>query len=119
MNHLKLYEAYVKHNKYEYGDYIVMPIRYYRTDGKNYLSILDIVGTPGPPQHIVNYYSAYVLYKMDNGILEELKWDDPMSKDIIGYDKEELEKEVLFSSRDIDKCKEFIRMYRDSKKYNI
>ena len=116
---IKLFEEYVKCHKFDYGDYIVCNIRYYRTDGKNYNSIIRIVDTPGPKGHKINYYSAYVLYKYDNGELEELKWDDPMVKDTIEYDQQELEKNALFSTRDEEKAIEIIKMLGDTEKYNL
>lgn len=116
---IKIFEEYIKRNIFEYGDYIVCDVRYHRTDGKNYLSIIRIHGTPGPKGHPIDYYSAYVLYKYDNNKLEQLKWDHPMTKDMVGFNKEQLESDALYSSKNIEESIYFIKIAADSKKYNL
>jgi len=107
----KLFEAF--DNNLEIGDYIIYKPESWKGKVEN-LQILSIHNTPGPIGSKWKNYGVNIVYDLIDNKLEFFNNYDPKE-----YEKEYLEKNCLYITKDLEDAKKTIFIIKDKDKYNL
>jgi hypothetical protein len=115
MKHIKEFNTY--YDSIKVGDYIAIDFNHFRSDYKDYITIMKVNSSPMTCGH--NYYELECLYKLNNGKLEELKFGDKMRMTYLRIDHVYLVKSLIYSSSDLKDVIEHVYLMDSVNKYNL